>query len=255
MLELPGKHLIRAPNCSNVWNPWYQRQSVMQTESYLKSNTYLLLPIQPVFYSCSKDEVEIKTALKEYEKELDGLLHQIEKEYKTTFPKGKFSRSIQPDFKNTVSKDLNNESNRSWWKHRQIFSSLFGAEFVQRYEDIQQRIFALYPYFVFEDEFKVVAELKNNGIELTKVDEVPPGVSHSQRKELLGKTLEYTLVITTFKSFFNDTCPDVKSFFTDTVLTYALRQDPKQRCLPNWCKVGERFTPTSPTSRGLKSHI
>lgn len=104
MLELPGKHLIQGSELFGMYEILdINGNPIMQTESYLKSK-YIIYSSQfnPFFIPVPKDEFEIKTALKEYEKELDGLLHQIEKEYKTTFPEGKnFHEVSNQIFKNT----------------------------------------------------------------------------------------------------------------------------------------------------------
>lgn len=74
------------------------------------------------------------------------------------------------------------------------FSSLFGDDFVKRYEDYINSDYS--PYIrisIFEDENKIERELRGNGIELSKVAEVPRAYRIFKGKEQLGKTLEYTL--------------------------------------------------------------
>ncbi|MFH1195076.1 MAG: hypothetical protein V1720_05155 [bacterium] len=104
MLELPGKHLIQGSELFGKYEILdIDGNPIMQTESYLKSK-YIIYSSQfnPFFIPMPKDENDIKAALKEYEKELDGLLHQIEKEYKTTFPEAKnFHEASNQIFKNT----------------------------------------------------------------------------------------------------------------------------------------------------------
>lgn len=104
MLELPGKHLIPGSELFGKFEILDVNGSpVMQTDSYLKSK-YIVYSSQfnPFFIPVPKDEANIKAVLKEYEKELDGLLHQIEKEYKSAFPEGKNFREISNQiFKNT----------------------------------------------------------------------------------------------------------------------------------------------------------
>ncbi|MFH1195075.1 MAG: RsmB/NOP family class I SAM-dependent RNA methyltransferase [bacterium] len=74
------------------------------------------------------------------------------------------------------------------------FSSLFGDEFIRKYEEYINSEY--YPYIrisVFENEQKVIDELKSGSIDCQKVESVPRAYRILSGKELLGKTLEYTL--------------------------------------------------------------